>query len=214
MICGLYAITDARFYRGRTLEEVARAWIAGGVCCIQLREKDMTGRGLWEAGRLLRDLTREAGVLFIVNDRVDVAAAVDADGVHLGQEDLPVEAARKILGPDRLIGVSTHNVEEAVAAERAGADYIGFGPVKPTATKADTRPAVGVEGLRAVRRAVRVPVVAIGGIQVEDAEDLASAGADALAVIRGLLDTDDIVGRTREFVHNFHRGLARRGEVG
>ncbi|MBX6394111.1 MAG: thiamine phosphate synthase [Alicyclobacillaceae bacterium] len=207
---GLYAVTDERFYRGRTLEEVARAWIAGGVRCIQLREKSMNARELLEAGRLLRRLTREAGVLFIVNDRADIAAALDADGVHLGQEDLPVSAARQILGPDRIIGLSTHSVEEAVEAEKQGADYIGLGPVKATATKTDTRPVVGIEGLRKVRRAVRLPIVAIGGIETADAEALGEAGADGLAVIRGLLDTEDIAERARQFVRLFERGRARR----
>ncbi|MDI3256193.1 MAG: thiamine phosphate synthase [Kyrpidia sp.] len=209
---GLYAVTDRRFYRGRALEEVIREWLSGGVRCIQLREKDLNTRELLEMGAIIRRMTREAGALFIVNDRVDIAAVLDADGVHLGQEDLPVGDARQILGPHRLIGVSTHSVEEAREARRLGADYIGLGPMRPTTTKTNTHPVVGVEGLRAVRRTVHLPIVAIGGIEVSDAEDLVAAGADGLAVIRGLLDTDDIAGRAREFVRSIARGRKRRGE--
>ncbi|ADG06508.1 thiamine phosphate synthase [Kyrpidia tusciae] len=209
-IHGLYAITDRRFYRGRSLEEVAGDWLAGGVTCIQLREKDLNTRELLEAGRVLRRMTRAAGALLIVNDRVDVAMALDADGVHLGQGDLPIRAAREILGEGRIIGVSTHNVEEAREAAIQGANYIGVGPMRATTTKTDTKPVVGIAGLRRIRQAVDLPIIAIGGIRLEDAEELAAAGADGLAVIRGLVDTEDILERAKAFVQAILRGRQRR----
>ena len=159
----LYVITGQSFLKGRRLEDVIAAAIRGGADTIQLREKDLNGRELLAAGQLLRRVTRELGARLIVNDRIDVAKAVDADGVHLGQGDLPIEVARAILGPDKIVGLSTHNVEEAVAAERAGANYIGLGPMKPTTTKLDPEPVVGPSGVREVRRHVRLPIVAIGG---------------------------------------------------
>ncbi|MBL0387648.1 thiamine phosphate synthase [Tumebacillus sp. ITR2] len=188
----LYVITGHAFYKGRSLEDVIAAAIRGGADCIQLREKDYTGRQLLEAGHVLRRLTREAGVNLIINDRIDVAKAVDADGVHLGQGDLPIEVAREILGAGKIVGVSTHNVEEALAAERAGADYIGLGPMKPTQTKLDTDPVVGPAGVLAVRRAVQLPIVAIGGIKAEDTAEIIRNGANSVAVISAVVGAEDV----------------------
>lgn len=193
----LYVVTGQAFMRGRSLEEVISAAIRGGADTVQLREKEFTGRELLEAGHLLRRLTREHGVRLIVNDRVDVAKAVDADGVHLGQQDLPIQVAREILGPDKVVGISTHNVEEAVAAERAGADYIGLGPMKPTSTKLDTEPVVGPEGAKAVRAHVRLPIVAIGGIKQEDAAEIIRNGANAVAVVSAVVGAEDVESAAR-----------------
>jgi thiamine-phosphate pyrophosphorylase len=188
----LYVITGNAFLNGRSLEEVIRKVISGGADCIQLREKDVSTRELLEMGSVLRRITRENGVPFIVNDRLDIALAVEADGVHLGQDDLPIEAARKIMGPHKIIGISTHDVKEAVAAERAGADYIGLGPVKATQTKLDAEPAIGVEGIREVRRHVSLPIVAIGGIKQGDVADIIRAGATGVAVISAVIGADDV----------------------
>jgi thiamine-phosphate pyrophosphorylase len=193
----LYVITGHSFLKGRRLEDVIRAAIHGGADTIQLREKDFSGRELLEAGQLLRRLTRELGARLIVNDRIDVAKAVDADGVHLGQKDLPIEVARDILGPDKIVGLSTHNVAEAVAAERAGADYIGLGPMKPTTTKLDTEPVVGPEGVKAVRAAVRLPIVAIGGIKEADVAEIIRNGANGVAVISAVIGAEDVEGAAR-----------------
>lgn len=193
----LYVITGHAFLKGRQLEDVIRAAIQGGADTIQLREKDYTGRDLLAAGHLLRRLTRELGARLIVNDRIDVARAVDADGVHLGQGDLPIEIARDILGPGKYVGISTHNVAEAVAAEQAGADYIGLGPMRPTQTKLDTEPVVGPTGVKAVRDAVRLPIVAIGGIGLDDVAEIIRNGANAVAVVSAVIGADDVTGAAR-----------------
>ncbi|HWP34315.1 MAG TPA: thiamine phosphate synthase [Thermodesulfobacteriota bacterium] len=186
---------------GREPERLAAAILAGGAKILQLRMKG--GAGGWGAGAVLaaakqlRRLTRDAGALFIVNDRADVALIADADGVHVGQEDLPYEEVRRLLGPGRLIGVSTHSVEEARAAEAAGADYIGFGPMFPTATKRDTRPVQTLERLQAVRAAVALPIAAIGGITAERIAAVRAAGADSVAVISAICDAADPTAATR-----------------
>ena len=136
-------------------------------------------------------LVQQGGGTFIVNDRCDVAVAVGADGVHLGQGDMPLADARGIVGPGTLIGISTHNLDQAIAAERGGADYIGFGPVFPTATKAHPDPVVGVEGLREVRGRVRIPIVAIGGINAVNVHDVVAAGAGCCAVVSAVLAAPD-----------------------
>ena len=193
----LYVITGQAFLKGRRLEDVIAAAIRGGADTIQLREKDLNGRELLASGQLLRRVTRELGARLIVNDRIDVARAIDADGVHLGQNDLPIEVARAILGPDKLVGLSTHNVEEAVAAERAGANYIGLGPMKPTTTKLDTEPVVGPIGVREVRRHVKLPIVAIGGIKQEDVAEIIRSGANAVAIISAIVGSDDVEAAAR-----------------
>ncbi|MGB8955154.1 MAG: thiamine phosphate synthase, partial [Tumebacillaceae bacterium] len=192
-----YVITGQAFLKGRRLEDVIAAAIRGGADTVQLREKDFNGRELLASGHLLRRVTRDLGARLIVNDRIDVAKAVDADGVHLGQNDLPIEVARAILGPDKLVGLSTHNVEEAVAAERAGANYIGLGPMKPTTTKLDTEPVVGPIGVREVRRHVRLPIVAIGGIKQEDVAEIIRSGANAVAIISAIVGSDDVEAAAR-----------------
>jgi len=194
----LYVITGHQFLGGRSLEDVIRAAILGGADCIQLREKHYSGRELLEAGHVLRRVTREYGAKLIINDRIDVARAVDADGVHLGQGDLPIEVARDILGPDKIVGLSTHNVSEAVAAERAGANYIGLGPMKPTTTKLDTEPVVGPAGVREVRAHVTLPIVAIGGIKREDVAEIIRNGANGVAIISAIIGAEDVQGAARE----------------
>jgi len=186
----LYAIVDP-LDTGRDPVELAAAYLAGGARLLQLRLKHATTRELLAAAEAIVGLSRAAGALFLVNDRADVAHAVGADGVHLGQEDLPVAGARRVLGPDRLVGVSTHDMAEALAAERAGADYIGVGPVYDTTSKATTLPGRGLEAVRAVRAAVRCPIVAIGGITDETAPVVRAAGADAIAMIGFLARATD-----------------------
>ena len=191
----LYVITDRRW--GRSHLEVARAAIEGGATAIQLRDKEATTRELIEAGLALRDLTRERKVAFIINDRVDVALAVDADGVHVGQDDMPATLARKLVGPDRVVGVSASTVEEALQAETDGADYISASPVFSTPTKPDAAPPTGLEGLRAIVEAVRIPVVAIGGINESNVEEVIRAGAAGVAVISAVVGAPDIAAAAR-----------------
>jgi len=210
----LYVITGDKYSRGRSLLEVAAAAIAGGAGVIQLREKNFSGRRLVEAGRELRRLTREKGVTLIVDDRVDVALAIDADGVHLGQDDMPIEAARRLIGPGKIIGISTHSVEQALAAEKAGADYIGVGPVYETHTKEDVMAPVGLELVRRVAGVVRIPKVAIGGIKAHNAQEPVAAGADGVAVITAVVAADDIAAAARELRRQVEEARKKNGSGG
>lgn len=187
-----YVIVQEEFSRGRSLMEITAAAIAGGVTVIQLRDKESSARRLVETGRKLRRLTQEKGVTLIINDRVDIALAVEADGVHLGQDDLPVVTARQVLGKEKLIGISTHTLEEAVRAQQQGADYIGVGPIFETQTKDAGYGPLGIEFLRLVARGVKIPKVAIGGITAQNAFETMSAGADGVAVVTAVLAAPDI----------------------
>jgi len=186
----LYAIVDP-LDTGRDPAALAAALLRGGARVVQLRWPGASARELLAAALAIRPLARAAGALFLVNDRPDVARAAEADGVHLGQDDLPVAAARRVLGAGRLIGVSTHDPGQARAAEAAGADYLGVGPVYATATKPDALAPRGLALVSAVRAAVRCPLVAIGGITPETAAAVRAAGADAVAMIGALVRAPD-----------------------
>lgn len=172
-----------------TLKEIVTVVLSAGVRCIQYREKDKARRDIYREALILRKLTNEFGAAFIVNDYTDIALAVDADGVHLGQEDLPLKEARRILGKRKIIGVSTHSTEEAIAAEAGGADYMGFGPIFHTKTKDAGKPK-GVTALKEIKKLIKIPVVAIGGIKAENLESVIDSGADAVAVSSGILSGD------------------------
>ena len=186
----LYAIADP-LDTGRDPAALAAALLRGGARLVQLRWPGASARELLAAALAIRPLARAAGALFLVNDRPDVARAAEAEGVHLGQDDLPVAAARRVLGAGRLIGVSTHDPGQARAAEAAGADYLGVGPVYATATKPDALAPRGLALVSAVRAAVRCPLVAIGGITPETAAAVRAAGADAVAMIGALVRAPD-----------------------
>jgi thiamine-phosphate pyrophosphorylase len=161
---------------------------AGGATFVQLREKQMPAREFYEQARAAVEVARRSGVTVIVNDRVDVALAANAHGVHLGQDDMPPDAARKLLGDEAIIGYSTHNIEQATEALSFPIDYLAIGPIFATSTKSDTSPVLGLDGLRAVRNAIgAVPLVAIGGISVANAREVIEAGADSVAVISAVL---------------------------
>jgi thiamine-phosphate pyrophosphorylase len=151
----------------------------------------------------LRRAAAEAGAMFIVNDRCDLALAVDADGVHLGQADLPLADARGILGSERIIGISTHRPEQVKEAADGGANYLGFGPIFPTGTKQDHEPVVGIDGLRLIRPLTRLPLFAIGGMTLENATAAIQAGADGIAVISAVLDAPDVAATIRNFMRRF-----------
>jgi thiamine-phosphate pyrophosphorylase len=193
----LYAIVDP-LDTGRTPENLAADLVAGGARLLQLRLKDASTRELLAAARAVRALTTRAGALLLINDRPDVARAAGADGVHLGQDDLPVAAARAVLGPGALIGVSTHDVEQARSAAADGADYVGVGPVFATSTKRGALPPRGLALVRAVRTAVPLPLVAIGGITPETAAGVRAAGADAVAMIGALIRAPDVTAAVRD----------------
>lgn len=183
----------------------ARSALDAGVRFFQYRDKQGPRCRLFAVAERLARLFREAGAVFVVNDHADIAAAAGADGVHLGQDDLPIRQARQFLGPDRIIGISTHSRDQAAAAEREGADYIGFGPLYGTATK-DAGPVQGLERLREVRGAVRLPVIAIGGIDASRAADAVQAGADGVAVVSAVLDADDMGAAARTIILAIGRG--------
>ena len=186
----LYVIVDREVLQGRDPAAVASAALRGGADVIQWRDKKGTDREFLETARRLFDLTRRQNALFIVNDRVSLALLAQADGVHVGHEDLPVPEVRALAGPSLLIGRSTHSLEEALEAEREGADYIGVGPVFTTPTKPGYR-AVGLELVRQVRERVQIPWVAIGGIDLENAGLVSSAGAARVAVVRAVAAASD-----------------------
>lgn len=184
----LYLITDRAIARLPNIEIASRA-ISAGVRVIQLREKLLSKREIISEAAAIRKMASSVRAVFILNDYVDIALAVDADGVHLGQDDLPVSEARKILGRRRIIGISTHNLRQALRAQEEGADYIGFGPLFSTLTKDAGRPK-GLDALRRIKRRVRIPVVAIGGITCENVRKTLDAGADACAIASAVLRGD------------------------
>ena len=199
----LYPITDRRLSGLTHAEQVARL-CEGGARVVQLREKHLSPREFYaEAEEALR-IARVCGVKLIINDRADMALALGADGVHVGQDDMPPEAARALLGEGAVVGFSTHGVEQAIAAARLPVDYIAVGPIFATASKENPDPAVGLEGLRRVREAVgRFPLVAIGGVTRENSPSVLAAGADSVAVISALLSPEDpseITRLTRNFL--------------
>jgi len=187
---GVYLVTEEALSRGRTSEEIAVAALAAGIRVVQVREKEGTARRALEIALALRRVSRERRALLLVNDRIDLALAAEADGVHLGQTDLPVATARAILGPDALIGLSITDPAQLEAPDVRAADYLGVGAVFPTNSKEDAR-YTGLELLAAARAAVDLPVVAIGGITVENAAAAVRAGADVLAVISAITAAPD-----------------------
>ncbi len=195
----VYAITDRRL-TGLSHAEQVRRLAGGGIRLIQLREKEASPQDFYLQAREAMLIARELGVTLLINDRADIALAVGADGVHLGQDDLPPEKARMLLGPDRLIGFSTHSLEQVLKADTLPVDYIAIGPVFPTRTKEKPDPVVGIEAVRAVRAWTRKPLVAIGGITLETAPQVIAAGADAVAVIADLVGAPDITARARQYV--------------
>ena len=182
----LYLVTDRPLAMGRELEWVVAEAVKGGATMVQLREKDIDTRGFIELAKRLQPVLREAGVPLIINDRVDVALAVDADGVHIGQSDMPYEIARRLLGPDKIIGLSVENMDEVREANSLDVDYIGVSPVYSTATKTDTAPPFGLDGLREAVRLSRHPAVAIGGMNARTAPDVLRTGVDGIAVVSAI----------------------------
>jgi thiamine-phosphate pyrophosphorylase len=183
----IYPLTDVPLSRISHAEQV-KLLSLGGASLIQLREKRMPPREFYEQAKKAVAVALSCGVQLLINDRIDVALAVGAAGVHLGQDDMPPEAARKLLGPNAVIGYSTHNIEQAIAATKLPIDYVAIGPIFATTTKSDTAPVLGLDGLRTVRQAIGTfPLVAIGGITHENASKVIEAGADSVAVISALL---------------------------
>ena len=187
----LYVITDRTLARGRDQVELVAAALRGGATMVQLRDKDLPARDQYALGQRLRELTRQRGVALIVNDRVDLALALDADGVHLGQDDLPPSVARRLLGPDRIVGVSAGSPAELELVDREGADYLGTGPFSLSGSKVDAGAAIGAAGLARVRALTELPIVAIGGLTAATAGEAVRAGASGVAVISAVVSAAD-----------------------
>jgi thiamine-phosphate pyrophosphorylase len=188
----LYLCTDRRLSLGRPLIKTVEEAIAGGVTMVQLREKDISSREFFHLALEILKVTRAHHIPLIINDRLDIALAAGAEGVHLGQDDLPCSEARRIGGRDLIIGVSAHTSAEALLAEKDGADYLGAGAVFPTGSKADVSALIGVEGLKSIAEAVKIPVIGIGGIGPKNAGAVMKTGAAGIAVISAILSQPDI----------------------
>ncbi len=184
----LYLITDSSI-SNLTHSQIVKKAISAGIRIIQIRDKNMSKRDLYDEALRVRDLTRKHNVTFIMNDYIDIAMAVRADGVHLGQDDMPIEEARRISGKKMIIGISTHTISQALKAEGGGADYIGFGPMFKTSTKNAGRPK-GIRALRNICEKIKIPVAAIGGISSDNITGVMDAGADACAVISAIQSGD------------------------
>ena len=193
----LYLCTDRDLMRADTVEDAVRQALLGGVTMVQLREKNCSAKEFFETAQRVKKITDQAGVPLIINDRVDIALAVDADGVHVGQSDIPAAEARRLLGPDKIIGVSARTVEQARKAEVDGADYLGVGAMFVTGTKQDAK-VTSKEELKRIRAAVAIPIVAIGGIKVDNVEELKGTGIDGVAVVSAVIAAENIASAAEE----------------
>lgn len=207
----LYLVTDQSLLGKRTLEEAVEQAISGGCTLVQLREKELSSRDFYETALRVRAITKKCQVPLIVNDRVDIALAAEADGVHVGQSDLPAKRVRKLIG-DRILGVSVATLREAIQAVEDGADYLGVGAMYPTGTKTDAA-IVSMEELGRIRGAVSLPIVVIGGINAKTIPDFLGMGIDGLAVVSAILAQPDIEGAARELIERF-RSIQHAGYQG
>lgn len=197
---GYYFITDSKLSRAGNFNDVSMA-VACGVSVVQYRNKNAKTREMYEEAVRLREICRDT--LFLINDRVDIALAVNADGVHLGQSDMPCEAARKLLGGEKIIGITVHNLAEAVQAEGIGADYLGVSPIFQTATKPDAGKPAGISLIEEIRANVDIPLIAIGGIDHSNAIDVIRAGADGLCAISSVVAKEDVNAEIKKFQDSF-----------
>ncbi len=187
----LYLITDRSLVGSKEFYSSIRAALEGGVTLLQVREKDASVQEFYDIGLNLKEMARQYKVPFIVNDRVDIALALDADGVHVGQDDLPPGVIRRIIGPNKILGYSVSNLEQAMEGERVGVDYLGAGPVYPTGSKADASSPIGLEVLKTIKNTVRIPVVGIGGIGLANLAEVKDTGIDGISIISAILSQED-----------------------
>lgn len=188
----IYPVIDSSIVTLDKIGKTAQAIIDGGAKILQLRAKKLSSGEFLEAARIIRKITKDKGAIFIVNDRVDIALLTDADGVHLGQDDLPVKEARRLLGNNKIIGYSTHNLREALESKKLPVDYISFGPIFATKTKEDAQTPKGLKGLDEARKAVKIPIVAIGGITETNMAHVLKQGVESVAMISDILAAKDI----------------------
>lgn len=188
----LYLVTDRGFIEDKPLEDAVEEAIKGGVTLVQIREKDASSREFYDVAINVKKVTDKYNIPLIINDRLDIALAVNAAGVHLGQSDLSLKKAREILGEDKIIGISVGNVEEAFEAERDGADYVGIGTIFFTGSKKDIKTPIGTDGLEKIVKSINIPSVAIGGINIKNTEEVMKTGINGIAVISAILGNEDI----------------------
>lgn len=193
-----YLVTDSGLSKKGTLSDVREA-VESGCRIVQYREKDKSTKEMVKEASEIKRICSDRAI-FLVNDRVDIALAVDADGVHIGQDDMPIKTARKLLGKEKIIGLSVHDREEAILAEKAGADYVGLGPIFNTATKRDAGNGIGPLKIREVKGTIKIPIVAIGGINKENCEVVIQNGADSLAAISAVVCSDNVKRETKYFI--------------
>jgi thiamine-phosphate pyrophosphorylase len=198
----LYLVTDRELMSSATVEESVEQAVLGGCTLVQLREKKISSADFYETAVKVREITARLGVPLIINDRADIALAVDADGVHVGRDDLPVRTVRRIIGPDKIVGVSADNLAESLDAAEGGADYLGVGAMYATGTKTDAN-ITGMEELRRIRSAVSLPIVVIGGINKDTVANFRDTGVDGLAVVSAIVARPDVAGAARELKRLF-----------
>lgn len=208
MLYGLYIILDPSVCPHRSLADALKEAIVAGARLFQYRNKSAPMKEAFAEALVLRKVALDAGVTFIVNDRCDLALAVDADGVHLGQEDLSLDLARKLMGPSKLVGLSTHNSNQVREANEGKPDYLGFGPIFKPGSKQDHDPLVGLDGLHAMRMLTSLPVFAIGGIQIDHVGEVMRAGANGVAIISAVLNAPDIGQAVKSFLAQLPKSTA------
>jgi len=207
---GLYLVTDRKLCGDKQLEDVVHQALEGGAICVQLREKDVSTRFFIEEAQKIKTVTAQFRVPLIINDRLDVALAARADGVHIGQEDMPYETARKLMGPRAIIGLSVESWDDVVKAQELEVNYLGVSPIFETPTKTDTKGSWGLEGLARIKAYSRHPLVAIGGLNASNAEDAVMAGADCIAVVSAVCAASDPLQASRELNNIIQAALRKR----
>jgi thiamine-phosphate pyrophosphorylase len=205
----LYLVTDRKLSLGRSLLEVIKAAVDGGVTVVQLREKEVDSRDFYREALGIKEYLDKRNIPLIINDRLDIALAIDAAGVHLGQEDLPIDVARTILGPGKIIGASVFTPDEAMQAEAMGADYLGLSPIFVTSTKPELMKQLGVEGIGPIRRATRLPLIGIGSMNETNAFSVIRAGLDGVAVVSAICSRPDACAATEKIMQEILRARGR-----
>jgi thiamine-phosphate pyrophosphorylase len=194
----LYLVTDRSILKGEDIFLAVEKALKGGVTLVQLREKEISSLDFYNLALKMKKLVNSYNVPLIINDRLDIALAVDADGLHIGQEDLPLKVVRRLLGPSKILGYSVSNMEEAIFGEENDADYLGAGPVYPTGSKADAGNPIGIEELKKIKEKVSIPVVGIGGIGISNIDEVKKTGIDGISLISAILGSADIEGTSRD----------------
>jgi thiamine-phosphate pyrophosphorylase len=197
----LYLVTDRGILGGRDFFKAVEDALKGGVTLLQLREKDISSLDFYNIAIKLKQISDAYNVPLIINDRLDIALAADADGLHIGQEDIPIAEARRLLGPKKILGYSVSNVKEAVYGEKNGADYLGAGPVYITGSKSDAGAPIGPEGIKCIKESISIPVVGIGGIGIDNIDEVRHSGVDGISVISAILGKEDIEGASRKLLN-------------